>query len=414
MSSDCHPCSIRSAPFEATKATKSSGECWLLARMSLIICKQACYLYKVGIRNCTMSRNFSIFNENENDTYHKAHPMRAMPISDSKSLNTTISPRSSGDETSEHSGTCTTYCSQPPSPLRCEPTVMDRDLRGIGGYGTELSPRGSFGIPSPSPPSRRLSLSSHSVTNIDSAAIFSDTSSSPISSEVGSPRRQVSWEDEEIVVSPNGLTPVGLNENLEAIGGSFNDLSVHMVCAIDENSNSSDNSDDDDIDLEKFAGDALSQWFGLNIDRFPRPIRVIHAFEQVKEQMAAIVMDEGQLILNDEDGQEEQGDEENHEARDPENQPHNTEEAGQAPLRAQSQANDASTGGRGNRKRSSNGNFKSESPGATILGAAQPKKKRRVDEEFSCPYRKRNPLRFNVRNHEACASRAYRGMTLLK
>ena len=38
----------------------------------------------------------------------------------------------------------------------------------------------------------------------------------------------------------------------------------------------------------------------------------------------------------------------------------------------------------------------------------------RGSANISCPFRKRNPLRFNVRNYETCASRGFSDMAVLK
>jgi len=50
-------------------------------------------------------------------------------------------------------------------------------------------------------------------------------------------------------------------------------------------------------------------------------------------------------------------------------------------------------------------------------GAGMSSKKLKVveaDQKFSCPYRKRNPLRFNVRDHQTCANQPYTSMANLK
>ena len=41
-------------------------------------------------------------------------------------------------------------------------------------------------------------------------------------------------------------------------------------------------------------------------------------------------------------------------------------------------------------------------------------KKPKAGIELSCPFRKRNPLRFNVRSHQCCSTQSFRDMTLLK
>lgn len=52
--------------------------------------------------------------------------------------------------------------------------------------------------------------------------------------------------------------------------------------------------------------------------------------------------------------------------------------------------------------------------GACLGSRGTGDRKRTKSEEFSCPFRKRNPLRFNVRDWEYCAKGAFRSITDLK
>jgi hypothetical protein len=288
---------------------------------------------------------------------------------------------------------------------------MDRDLRGIG-YQTDPYPTRSLQIHLPSRPHPDQSSSNHSTIDIGSC----DNSLDALDlARAESPKEYyMSCEDDEpIDSSSNELTPASCNANLEAIGELFTDVPSPILYMSDETSSGSDAFDDGDIDLERFAGKALSEWFGISIDRCQRPIRVIHAFEQAKEQLEAIVRDEGHFFLDEEDSQEEQ-DDDGPKSESPGNQPYDGGEASRNPSSSQSHAGNATGAGRSNRKRSSNGHIKSESSADIETKGRKPNKKRRVEDGLSCPYRKRNPLRFNVRTHPACANKPYRDMAVLK
>ncbi|KAH7362483.1 hypothetical protein B0T11DRAFT_280874 [Plectosphaerella cucumerina] len=56
----------------------------------------------------------------------------------------------------------------------------------------------------------------------------------------------------------------------------------------------------------------------------------------------------------------------------------------------------------------------SESLGREPNRTRGPNKRQRDPQNFSCPYRKRNPLRFSVSNFETCAIRSFEDMTTLK
>ncbi|KAI1471724.1 uncharacterized protein F4812DRAFT_455832 [Daldinia caldariorum] len=129
-------------------------------------------------------------------------------------------------------------------------------------------------------------------------------------------------------------------------------------------------SDDEDIDLEKAADDALSQWFGHNLqdDEFDATPGDTHDAGESCRSARAI-----------------------------------------RPLGDQSESSPSGgsilPGGR---------TSQSGSPPQNRLSVKNRNKKYRVQEGFSCPYRKRNPIRFNVRDHEKCANRSFPNMTELK
>lgn len=86
----------------------------------------------------------------------------------------------------------------------------------------------------------------------------------------------------------------------------------------------------------------------------------------------------------------------------------------------------AGTPGSGLRKRkriggqtsegSGSGNDEAEGDGGggSANGSSPRKKRSKNVGGLSCPFRKRNPLRFNVRSHDNCSLQGYRDITLLK
>lgn len=52
--------------------------------------------------------------------------------------------------------------------------------------------------------------------------------------------------------------------------------------------------------------------------------------------------------------------------------------------------------------------------GNTATGTQPPNGRNNISSNFSCPYRKRNPLRFNVRNYYVCATHSFADMSQLK
>lgn len=352
---------------------------------------------------------FTIYNTPNlsQNNLREIYSAKTMSNSDSKSQNTTFT--TTGSQVSTNSEVCTIHShSHAQRPVRCAAT-MDRDLRGIG-HMSEPCPGHNLSVTLPSRPLQHQSSSNHSTVDQNSVNVSSDVLNTQIAPNLDSSEVRLAC-DSELVRTPKEATPTSCNENLEAIGELFADVPNPVVYTFDECSSSSGNSDDDDIDIEKFARDALSQWFGMSIDRFERPIRVIHAFEQVKEQVAAIIEDEGHTLLSDEDDdQEEQEDDEDQDVPDAGAEPCDTRDSSQIRLPGGSE-NEA---GRKDRKRLSNGNLKSASLQNIGTKTSGHKKKSRIELSLSCPYRKHNPLRFNVSMYEKCANKAYPNMSVLK
>jgi hypothetical protein len=72
--------------------------------------------------------------------------------------------------------------------------------------------------------------------------------------------------------------------------------------------------------------------------------------------------------------------------------------------------------GRGGRDKENNESYDDAGDGSED-DSEQPKRQKtgdEHDENLICPYRKRNPLRFNVRTHAQCALRSFKSLALLK
>ncbi|KAI0854790.1 hypothetical protein F4860DRAFT_84505 [Xylaria cubensis] len=165
----------------------------------------------------------------------------------------------------------------------------------------------------------------------------------------------------------------------------------------------SDDFSDEDHDLEQSADQFLSNNFGVSLSKLRRPHRIIYALQHVKDQCASILEDEGHHFMESPRKEESQS-----EPVDGEDTYHST-----GGDRAYSIHGDPPT--LAGTKRPGHDAVKSEDlSGPSVLTKTARHKKRRTEGDFSCPYRKRNPRRFNVRDHEECANRSYKDFSMLK
>lgn len=184
---------------------------------------------------------------------------------------------------------------------------------------------------------------------------------------------------------------------------------------IDERDDSN-KSDDSDVDLklEADADRALSEWYGIRLRDLPRPFRMVHLFEDVKDRCAEMLEADGlELYLDPHTPPVEEDDEEL--AQDKAGGPsHSTPTRGivtgpqqQAFMPSKRKMDDLDKDNDALESSLGVGNMVPRKP----RGAHR---QRRNPRELSCPFRKRNPLRFNVSNYESCANRSYKDMTELK
>ncbi|KAK6075598.1 hypothetical protein SCUP234_07687 [Seiridium cupressi] len=338
------------------------------------------------------------------------HSVRTTTNSDSRSLHTAIftAPRSL---TSTHSEACSTPShSRAQSVVRCgHRSDMDMDLVGIGGYQIDPDIEEHRSITLPNRPLPDQSSSNRSTVDGESVDNTMETLESPTVSSLDQQDTYVTRRGSQVHAHDEQSTRG--SAALEAVGDMFSDLPSPCVYTIGSTASSSGSFEDGELHLEKLAGDLLSEWYGINIDTLERPIRVIHALEQVKDQVAEIIEDEGYSLLgyNDEptcsegEGAEDKG-----------NDRHDTGETSRSSPQNSSSLGEPSGQNGNTRKRSNSGDPESKVPAELALKTRDPKRRRRLGFNFSCPYRKQNPRRFNVSDYERCALRFYANMATLK
>ncbi|KAI1419929.1 hypothetical protein F5Y12DRAFT_792514 [Xylaria sp. FL1777] len=175
--------------------------------------------------------------------------------------------------------------------------------------------------------------------------------------------------------------------SLHTVGGMF-DQPHDPTIGESEPFTCSEDSSDEDLDLEQSADKFLSEKFGISLSRLRRPNRIIYAFQQVKNQCVGILEDEGHQFVGSpcsDDSQSEPVD------NGDTHHPSGADRTYSLP------GNSFTSPGM---KRPNHDITESDhSPGSSTLVKTRRYKKRRVRGDFSCPFRKRNPRRFNVRDH---------------
>ncbi|KAI8632403.1 hypothetical protein F5Y19DRAFT_421087 [Xylariaceae sp. FL1651] len=232
-----------------------------------------------------------------------------------------------------------------------------------------------------------LPVSNNSLFSIDGRALSQPSEIAKMNVEQGDCSTPVG---SKFVNSPTFLS-------LSNVGRMFDDSHSSSVRSF------SDDSDDEDLDLEQDADSFLSTNFGISLSKLKRPHRIIYAFQRVRSQCADILEDEGHHFANSPcsgDGRSEPVDGEvtDHPTRGDRS---NSISSTSLTLRGTKRPNQDIT--------EIEGFF---TPGSQVK--TRRPKRRRTRGGFSCPYRKRNPRRFNIRDHEECANRSYKDISTLK
>lgn len=282
---------------------------------------------------------------------------------------------------------------------------METDLRGIGNTGSSSN---SNCLKATMPDSARQSQRFQSDSNVN-LNLSEDFTIVPTPIDDWNPEKsdiQMGTHDSPPTMH-NELWSSGHSPGTSTIDGCLVNLSPRGF-SVYEGSDNSDRVSEEDLDLEKSADNALSDWFGISINRLIRPFRIISAFEQTKKQCAVILQDEGYQLQDITEDQESDG------AEDVPMDPYDAGDSS-GPICAGGISVDKSSGYLSNGKISSiDSSVQSGSSPKSLTKVRGKNKKHRVEGELACPYRKRNPLRFNVRDHEKCANTSYQDMSQLK
>ncbi|KAI0839397.1 hypothetical protein F5Y06DRAFT_295424 [Hypoxylon sp. FL0890] len=335
------------------------------------------------------------------------HSTRTFSNSDTKSYDTTFSRNV---PLACHSPYHTTPShSRPSTPISCQPSSkdIDVDLRGIGHIpDSDRSGRLEYTISSHTEHRKHFQSSNainfHNIDSSPAVATFTGTSYPEKGDTI------MDYQDNSASSSDMSYA-MGCNPNPTNVDKLLvNSSNADIFSLYDSLSGSDTSSVEEDLDLEKSADEALSQWFGISLRRLIRPIRVIYAFEQVKRQCAGILQDEGHHLP---DSQDEQDD---NEIEDVQMDPYDAGEgSGSTHVSSILTAKVNASSANDKRRLCDSGQQTSSSPESFVKVRGR-YKKHRVEGELSCPYRKRNPIRFNVRDYEKCANTSYSTMSQLK
>jgi hypothetical protein len=199
------------------------------------------------------------------------------------------------------------------------------------------------------------------------------------------------------------------------LGSSNTAAACNMTDDAEISEDSSDPETDHDLDLEGEVDRALSEWYGIRLKELPRPFRIVHLFEEVKDKCAKILEDEGfGLYLDQNDTPTPTEDERSvQDGSGANSASKNNPRLSSAPGKS-SAAQKRKSDHMGRDDEEEDPTDPSESQEREPHRTRGPNKRQRDPQHFSCPYRKRNPLRFSVSNFETCAIRSFEDMTTLK
>ncbi|KAI2470698.1 hypothetical protein F4781DRAFT_389490 [Annulohypoxylon bovei var. microspora] len=351
-----------------------------------------------------MSHSTNSFNEGHS-VAEDLHSMGTLSTSDSKSYDTIFSRNL---HLACHSPCPTTPLhSRPSTPVQCQGNRMDADLRGIG-HLDESSNSNRLKAIVPRSGAYHENYQSDSDVKFHTFDSFTFTSTSPENRHFEKGDTFMDCQD-DIAATPNKSWSTGYSPNPSTVDGLLVNPPSPGPFSISESSNKSDEDfEDEDLDLEKSADNALSEWFGIGIRRLIRPAPVICAFEQAKKQCASILRNEGYCLPDDRYEQE------NGDNQDVQMDPYDAGESS-GPSRVGGISSDKTNTSPFNDKKSScDSSLHAGSSSESYVKVRGKNKRHRTEGELSCPYRKRNPLRFNVRDHEKCANTSYPNMSQLK
>ncbi|KAI1336094.1 hypothetical protein F5Y15DRAFT_218484 [Xylariaceae sp. FL0016] len=320
-----------------------------------------------------------------------SYSVSTMSTCDSKSYDTIFSrpEQPTSSHTANHTSPSHSRCS---SPIRSPGQTMERDSYVTQGIGMCFD---MYRLNTPFPSSLETSQHWQSSKDINLVSFDEAYQCHPLeASRLGDPETETF--DQDPPFPKHSMTP------------------PDTCMAVED---SVEGHDDADIDLERSAKESLARWFGVNLKALYRPSRIISTFEDAKWQCEGIIREEGFTPLSDEDDQEYDT---SPDTPNTEIEPLDASEEYQSGESRSSQMHtpgvyEFGQGNGSDRKLVTDSEPGTNSPPECRVRTRGPyNKKRRVPGELSCPFRKRNPLRFNVRDHEACANKSYGDVFQLK
>ncbi|KAI1079548.1 hypothetical protein F5B20DRAFT_544063 [Whalleya microplaca] len=298
------------------------------------------------------------------------------------------------------------------SPVRCQTTTMNRGSRRVGHVIESPTPECPKAIsPGHIEPSQPYWINAATYDTLDASR---HDASPPGASRLDKSGTAMDYQ-EDPAPTPQKAPSVELGRDLEAIGLMFQGLSTPISFKTYRSSSTPEGPNEDDIDLETSADDSLSKWFMISLSQLSRPFPVICAAEQFKKECASILQDEG--FLSDDQDSEQLSEDDDRDSQCSQIDPCDNEEGSRSRTTGsyRPQASTPGTSKSNEKKRLNNGQLKSSSSSEQYVKTKSTDKRcRDTGLRLSCPYRKRNPIRFNVRDHQICANQSHVDMASLK
>lgn len=171
-------------------------------------------------------------------------------------------------------------------------------------------------------------------------------------------------------------------------------------------------SSDVDIIAEDMGDMILSQAFDISINDLERPQDAVECVRQCLAELQAIISEDQKFACEDTDLSDQEHLDDNGEGRKT-NSRHQAPSAGKATSKKRSLKPHNQEGDVPNEEESDSGREGSDRSGSRATSNYGPKRTK-YNKKISCPFRKRNPTRFNVRAHRACATTYYSTISLVK
>ncbi|EMR70196.1 hypothetical protein UCREL1_2768 [Eutypa lata UCREL1] len=155
---------------------------------------------------------------------------------------------------------------------------MDADLRGVG-FISGTPTKETFTATLPSHSQRRPSQSpeTNMAANMDDSDVMLDGSGMSRTSQIENCDESMGYQD-DIVLESHKSSPRSYSPNLSTTGKMFPESPTYGSPSLEDISGNSEESEDDDLDLEKSADEALSLWMKGTIKLMtitPRKVKTV-------------------------------------------------------------------------------------------------------------------------------------------